>query len=234
MAQFWMNVTLDRDSEIPVGTQLGWRLRALIASGVLDPGDRLPPVRQLAAWFGVNVNTVRAVYARLAQERLIVSEHGRGTFVGERRGGDLGSLARHVAREARRHGVDQRDLAAILFAGVADPNPAPPLDVDADADMRRGLRAEIEALEHEMARLEPRLPDAPAEPAGSAAAGLGARLVSTRELEKTRDDLARRVADRHRRLREARAAATAKPEPERERERTSAWPELLASRPALG
>ena len=51
--------------DLPVGAQLAWRLRVLIASGQLAPGERLPSVRELASGTRVNVNTVRAVYRRL-------------------------------------------------------------------------------------------------------------------------------------------------------------------------
>lgn len=56
------------------------------------PGDRLQSVRQLAAVLGVSCNTLRGALAVLAREGLVVSHHGRGTFV-------QASLApeRHVA-----------------------------------------------------------------------------------------------------------------------------------------
>jgi|SRR5215211_8931956 len=73
--------TVARDGELPVGTQLVWKLRSLIESGALEPGDRLPGVRTLAEAAGVNVNTARAVYGRLERAGLIRSEQGRGTFV---------------------------------------------------------------------------------------------------------------------------------------------------------
>jgi DNA-binding transcriptional regulator YhcF (GntR family) len=63
---------------------LAWALNERIASGSLRPGDKLPSVRELAAEAGVNVNTARAVYARLEREGLIRSEQGRGTFVAAR------------------------------------------------------------------------------------------------------------------------------------------------------
>src|SRR4029079_15737997 len=50
---------VDHQSELPVGVQIGWRLRALVAGGRLAPGDSLPSVRRLAEWADVNVNTVR-------------------------------------------------------------------------------------------------------------------------------------------------------------------------------
>ena len=74
---------LGRDDDVPVGVQLAWRLRALIVSGRLLAGERLPGVRELAVGAGVNVNTARAIYRRLEQEGLAISRHGLGTFVAD-------------------------------------------------------------------------------------------------------------------------------------------------------
>src|SRR5215467_8724297 len=64
----------DPAAELPVGVQLSWRLRALIATGRLAAGERLPSFRRLAEWGGVNVNTVRAVYAGLEEAGLDPSD----------------------------------------------------------------------------------------------------------------------------------------------------------------
>jgi DNA-binding transcriptional regulator YhcF (GntR family) len=72
---------VDRTSGVPLGAQLTEQIRTAVESGHLESGDRLPSVRELAESAGVNVNTVRAVYARLETEGLVRSEHGRGTFV---------------------------------------------------------------------------------------------------------------------------------------------------------
>ena len=74
---------IDREDELPVGVQLAWKLRAEIVSGGLEAGDRLPGVRELADGAGVNVNTARAVYARLEADGLILVKHGSGTFVAD-------------------------------------------------------------------------------------------------------------------------------------------------------
>ena len=76
-----LDLRVDRENDIPLGVQLAWALRERISNGTLEPGDRLPSVRELAAEAGVNVNTVRAVYARLERDGLTRSEQGRGTFV---------------------------------------------------------------------------------------------------------------------------------------------------------
>lgn len=72
---------VDRDSGIPVGIQLAWHLRSRIERGELRPGDRLPSLREAAAAAGVNVNTVRAAYARLEAAGIVTTAQGRGTFV---------------------------------------------------------------------------------------------------------------------------------------------------------
>src|SRR5207244_4072535 len=104
---------LARTDDLPLGAQLAWRLRVLIASGQLAAGDRLPGVRELASGTGVNVNTARAVYRRLEQDGLISSRHGLGTFVAADAAAspELERLAAEAADSARASGVDPRDLA---------------------------------------------------------------------------------------------------------------------------
>lgn len=83
-----MRLRLDRDSGVPVGTQLAWRLRSAIERGELAPGDRLPSLRDAADEAGVNVNTVRAAYAKLEAAGVVITEQGRGTFVTQPRGAE--------------------------------------------------------------------------------------------------------------------------------------------------
>jgi DNA-binding transcriptional regulator YhcF (GntR family) len=74
-------LSVDRHADVPLGTQLAARIRSAVRDGSIGAGDRLPSVRELAESAGVNVNTVRAVYARLESEGIVRSEQGRGTFV---------------------------------------------------------------------------------------------------------------------------------------------------------
>lgn len=58
-------------------------IRALAQSGEYQPGELLPPVRELAAMLGVNRNTVAAAYQRLAKAGIAVTNGRHGTSISE-------------------------------------------------------------------------------------------------------------------------------------------------------
>jgi DNA-binding transcriptional regulator YhcF (GntR family) len=94
-----LDLTVDRGADLPLGAQLAARIRTGVRDGKLGAGDRLPSVRELAEAAGVNVNTVRGVYARLEAEGVVRSEHGRGTFVSGRPAGDDPGTRRELRRQ---------------------------------------------------------------------------------------------------------------------------------------
>jgi GntR family transcriptional regulator, transcriptional repressor for pyruvate dehydrogenase complex len=57
------------------------RIREMICSGELAPGDRLPPERKLAEAFGVSRNSLRQAFQALAERRIIESRQGDGTYL---------------------------------------------------------------------------------------------------------------------------------------------------------
>jgi DNA-binding transcriptional regulator YhcF (GntR family) len=199
---------LERAGDLPVGAQLAWRLRVLIASGDLGPGDRLPGVRELAGGTGVNVNTARAVYRRLEEDGLIVSRHGLGTFVadGAPASPDLERLAAEAADSARASGVEPRDLARAIYAGsgpsaalAGPPGQAPveppevqPPDTDVDERLgRRELRRQIARLEAQLAPY-PAEARRPGEPTHPLLRPKG-HVADMAELEAIRDELMERL-----------------------------------------
>jgi DNA-binding transcriptional regulator YhcF (GntR family) len=194
-----LEISLDRDADVPVGVQLAWALRARILAGTLAPGDRLPALHRLAAETDVNSNTVRAVYQRLEQDGLVTTRHGSGTFVtggGEGAERDaLAQLAADTARAAHAAGVDRRELAAALYMGGEAKTAAP---ADDESATRRRLRAQIAALEHALSNLTSRhAPRAAAAPDDAPAARPRPRLLSAAELAEQRDELLRRLAEAH-------------------------------------
>lgn len=187
-----LDIQLDRDADIPVGTQLAWALRSDILGGELPRGARLPPLHRLAAAVGVNVNTIRAVYRRLEDSGLVVTRHGSGTFV-TGAPGDPRTLARLVtsARDAARDaGLDPRELATALYVEADEPASS-----DEEAAERRRLRTQIAALEQTLSDLVARRSGLAVPPEGASRRLQHARLLDAAGLTEQRDALVRRLAE---------------------------------------
>lgn len=107
----------------PVGAQLGLAIRQAIASGLLAPGERLPPERAIAVALHVSRPTVSGVIDGLRCSGLVESRQGSGTWVapGATRSGPSVPFAELV------HAGAVIDLAA---ATSPDAGAVPPIRVD--------------------------------------------------------------------------------------------------------
>ncbi len=197
----------DRGDELPVGIQLAWRLRALISAGRLPVGERLPSFRRLAEWAGVNVNTVRAVYADLEDQGLVVSRQGQGTFVAEgvEPAPRLEEIAVGALRRARDEGLHPRELAIVVAACASMPGALdggeettePSIDLpdpgeESEAiEVRQELRRQIGRLEAELASYVRDLPDW----LPTARLRAEAHVAGVEELEQTRDTLIAQLSE---------------------------------------
>ena len=76
-----MLIRLDPRSSEPIYSQIVTQVRHLISAGKLKPDERLPTVRQLAIDLRVNPNTVARAYTQLAEDGVISTQQGRGTYV---------------------------------------------------------------------------------------------------------------------------------------------------------
>jgi GntR family transcriptional regulator len=68
-------------SGVPTYMQIVEQVRQALRLGRLEPGDRLPTVREVAAAVAVNPNTVLKAYRELEHEGLVEGRHGQGTYV---------------------------------------------------------------------------------------------------------------------------------------------------------
>src|SRR6266853_1218247 len=65
----------------PIYRQLRDRIVAMILDGVLNEGDPLPSVRNVAAEYRINPLTVLKSYQQLADEQLVEKRRGLGMFI---------------------------------------------------------------------------------------------------------------------------------------------------------
>lgn len=79
-----MYITIDERDKRPLYQQVADEIKALIAAGELPEGSSLPPVRQVAADLGVNLNTIAYAYRQLQKQGLVKVRHGAGAVVTSR------------------------------------------------------------------------------------------------------------------------------------------------------
>jgi len=71
------------DPNLPIYLQIMNFVKKLIVRGFLKPGDKIPSVRDMALFLGVNPNTVQKAYEELEREGTIFTKRGQGNFVNE-------------------------------------------------------------------------------------------------------------------------------------------------------
>jgi GntR family transcriptional regulator len=106
---------VDRNEAVDLHEQVAAEIRRAIADGEADPGERLPPARDLAAVLGVNANTVLRALRLLRDEGLLDFRRGRGvTVVSTSERGAVVAQARDLLLFARRQGYRREELVRII------------------------------------------------------------------------------------------------------------------------
>ena len=126
-----MRIVLDPGSRAPASAQLRDAIARRIRSGVLAPGERLPPVRVLAAELGLAPNTVARAYRELEAAGLLEGRGRHGTFVAERlrvpadeRAVRLARAADAFVRRARQLGASRAEALEAVRRALGSRSPS--------------------------------------------------------------------------------------------------------------
>jgi GntR family transcriptional regulator len=103
-----MDITLNLTDGVPIYRQIVNQVKYLIASGLLQPGEELPPIRTLALQIKVTPNTIVKAYDELEKSGVIDKRRGSGSYVSEAR-----SL---LATRERRRLIEERVDALLAEA----------------------------------------------------------------------------------------------------------------------
>ena len=112
---------LDGRSRVSTYMQLVQQVRQALRVGLLEPGDQLPRVREVAESLAINPNTVLKAYRELEHDGLVEGRPGQGTFVLRSLAGP--SLASQVELRqellawlgrAQAAGLDTEDVVALF------------------------------------------------------------------------------------------------------------------------
>jgi GntR family transcriptional regulator len=96
-----LDITINLTDGVPIYRQIVNQVKYLVASGLLQPGEEMPPIRTLALQLKVTPNTVVKAYGELEISGVVHKRRGSGTFVSEGR-------PQQVALRERRRLIEQR------------------------------------------------------------------------------------------------------------------------------
>jgi GntR family transcriptional regulator len=110
-----LDVKIDHSDPVNLHEQVAAEIRRAIAAGEANPGERLPPAKDLAAVIGVNTNTVLRALRTLRDEGLLEFRRGRGiTVTAAPEHSAVTSRARELVAFARKHGYQRAELIQII------------------------------------------------------------------------------------------------------------------------
>ena len=116
-------IHLDYRDARPIYGQILDGIRQQIQTGILQPGDKLPSVRELAADLTINPNTIQRAYRELESTGLIATVPGKGCFVSDQPDTRVSQRQELLAEFDRitdallNSGVSREDLAQMILQG---------------------------------------------------------------------------------------------------------------------
>lgn len=115
-----MRIAVDLESNTPQYEQIRSQLVALITTGALSEGDRLPTVRALAADLGIAAGTVARAYRELETAGQVTTKRRVGTVVTAptRPPGRTQNIARKLVATAHDEGISPADLLDLVRAAL--------------------------------------------------------------------------------------------------------------------
>src|SRR6187549_1428197 len=125
MHSMYTGINISQTDARPMYQQIMEQIRARIAAGDWPAGKELPSIRALAAALSVSVITIKRAYLDLENEGVIVTRHGKRSFVADVNGlaGSLQAekIDEHLTAAAslgRQFGISEEELATRLRRAI--------------------------------------------------------------------------------------------------------------------
>ena len=122
-----MDIRIDKNSRVPIYDQIKEQIKGLIHAGQAMTGNQLPTIRELSVELSVNFNTVALAYRDLANEGVIITERGKGTFIASTPGVQemqvirtqkLHNLIEALLRETDRLGYGREEVERMIAGQI--------------------------------------------------------------------------------------------------------------------
>ena len=111
---------LNYKSGVPICDQIVNGFVRMKALGLVESGEQLPAVRQLAVKLGVNPNTIQKAYQILESSSIIYSVKGKGSFISDDTAADTAVIMsakrdfRAAVSAAAELGLKEKELLEIV------------------------------------------------------------------------------------------------------------------------
>jgi GntR family transcriptional regulator len=145
-----MQISLSKNSEVPLRQQLAEQIVIAIATGQVRPGERMPSVRALARQVKIHHNTVSEAYQDLVRRKWLTRQPGSRLIVGDRategskkRPATLDELIDESIERAREMGFTLQALTQRVRERLLAQPPDHILVVSEEAGLRELIRAEV-------------------------------------------------------------------------------------------
>lgn len=120
-------MTIEFDNNLPIYLQIMNYIKREIITGKLQPGDKIPSVRELASELQINPNTVQRTFQELEREEIVETRRGLGRYVTSE-GSKIMTIKKEMAGELidnfirgmRELGFKNEDILSIVAEAVND------------------------------------------------------------------------------------------------------------------
>ena len=117
-----MNIIINTQGMVPIYEQIVDQIKKSIYNEELKEKDKLPSVRSLSNTLRISALTVKKAYDALEQEGLIITVHGKGSYIApvdrngvhEQQVKDIEKELSGIMKKARRSGLSNEDVLDIM------------------------------------------------------------------------------------------------------------------------
>ncbi len=117
-----MNIIINTQGMVPIYEQIVDQIKKSIYNEELKENDKLPSVRSLSNTLRISALTVKKAYDALEQEGLIITVHGKGSYIApvdrnvvhEQQVKDIEKELSGIMKKARRSGLSNEDVLDIM------------------------------------------------------------------------------------------------------------------------
>ncbi|NMO97567.1 GntR family transcriptional regulator [Paenibacillus lemnae] len=114
-------MSIEFDNNLPIYLQIMNYIKKQIITGKLQPGDKIPSVRELAVELQINPNTIQRTFQELEREEIVETRRGLGRYVTSEESKIMsikkemaGDLIQHFIQGMQELGFKEKDILTIV------------------------------------------------------------------------------------------------------------------------